>query len=93
MRINPAGTSKKCHRCGAEVEIHGKHGRLITCPVCDLKDFNRDLNAARNIALRGYKYWAKAHDEEIVLPRIELTKVDKENAVASPKAVGLEAFL
>lgn len=78
LRINPAGTSKKCHRCGAELEIHGKHGRLVTCSVCGLKDFNRDLNAARNIALRGYKYWAKVQGDEIILPRIEGDKMKEE---------------
>jgi len=78
LRINPMGTSKYCHRCGSELEIYGNHGRLVVCPTCGLKDFNRDLNAARNIALRGYKYWAKVKGEEIILPRIEITRWDKE---------------
>jgi len=84
LKINPAGTSKYCHRCGSELEIYGNHGRLVACPTCGLKDFNRDLNAARNIALRGYKYWAKVKGVEIILPRIEITRWDKEFSSTSP---------
>lgn len=47
--VDPRDTSKKCHRCGGELKIHGKHKRLVDCPHCGLKDFNRDLNAARNL--------------------------------------------
>jgi IS605 OrfB family transposase len=47
--VDPMDTSAKCYRCGAKVEIYGKHGRLIKCNVCGLRDFSRDLNAARNI--------------------------------------------
>lgn len=52
--INPKNTSIKCHKCGSKVKIYGKHNRLIECSTCGYKDFNRDLNAARNIA-RMYK--------------------------------------
>jgi len=48
--VPPKDTSKLCHRCGGEVRIHGKRGRLVSCDKCGLKDFSRDLNAARNIA-------------------------------------------
>jgi len=50
--VSPKNTSKLCHRCGAEVNIYGKRGRLISCE-CGLRDFSRDLNAARNIAKLG----------------------------------------
>ena len=46
-------TSRVCHRCGGEVRIYGKRGRLISCDKCGLKDFSRDLNAARNIAKKA----------------------------------------
>ncbi|AKG92328.1 transposase [Geoglobus ahangari] len=60
VEVSPAYTSKLCHRCGSEVKIHGKHKRLITCPSCGLKDFSRDLNSARNIAIKAYKeFYAK----------------------------------
>lgn len=42
-------TSKLCHRCGGEVNINGKRKRMVSCS-CGLKDFSRDLNAARNIS-------------------------------------------
>lgn len=48
-------TSQKCHRCGEQGTAYGHRKRLFRCDYCDLTDFNRDLNAARNIALRGYK--------------------------------------
>jgi len=51
--VSPKDTSKLCHRCGVEVKIYGKRGRLISCDKCGLKDFSRDLNAARNIAKRA----------------------------------------
>jgi len=53
IEVNPEGTSKICHRCGSPVKIYGKHKRLITCEKCGYKDYNRDLNAARNIAKKG----------------------------------------
>ena len=50
--VNPKYTSQKCHKCGSEVKIYGKHNRFIACENCGYKDFSRDLNAARNIALQ-----------------------------------------
>jgi len=49
--VNPTGTTTTCHRCGSKVTIYGRSKRLIKCSGCGLKDYNRDLNAARNIAL------------------------------------------
>jgi transposase len=37
----------------AHVKIYGKHERLIACEKCGYKDYNRDLNSARNIAKKG----------------------------------------
>ena len=39
-------TSKKCHRCGHVAQVEGREFR---CPKCGLR-YNRDLNAAINIA-------------------------------------------
>ena len=44
--VNPKDTSKICHRCG---HVTQANGRGFACPECDLK-YNRDLNAAINIA-------------------------------------------
>lgn len=54
--VYPAHTSSKCHKCG---EMGIKDDRRFSCPSCGLKDFNRDLNAARNIAVRGFNYVSK----------------------------------
>ena len=51
-QVEPKGTSRRCHKCGAELEIYGKHDRLVRCDACGLRDFSRDLNAARNILKR-----------------------------------------
>jgi len=53
VEVNPAGTTKTCFRCGSPVKIYGKNKRLIRCDNCGLRDYNRDLNSARNIALRA----------------------------------------
>jgi len=53
VEITPRGTSHNCHRCDSEGEIYGTHQRLFRCPKCGLKDYHRDLNAARNIAKRS----------------------------------------
>ena len=55
VEVNPAGTTKYCFRCGHEVKIYGKHRRLIRCDNCGLVDYNRDLNAARNIAKKFFE--------------------------------------
>jgi len=44
--IDPKNTSSKCHRCG---HIARTNGREFRCPRCGLV-YNRDLNAAINIA-------------------------------------------
>jgi len=44
--VNPKNTSKRCHRCGHVAQANGREFR---CPKCGLK-YNRDLNAAINIA-------------------------------------------
>lgn len=54
--VYPMHTSSKCHRCG---ETGVKDDRRFSCPHCGLTDFNRDLNAARNIAVRGFNYVSK----------------------------------
>jgi transposase len=64
VEVPPKDTSQICHRCGARGVIYGKHKRLFRCDNCELKDFNRDLNSARNIA--------KLVMESIEKPREEL---------------------
>jgi putative transposase len=49
IEVDPAYTSQRCHKCGEIGEIYGDHFRLFKCK-CGLRDYNRDLNASRNIA-------------------------------------------
>lgn len=53
IEVDPKDTSKLCHRCGNPIMIYGKHGRLVACETCGYKDYNKDLNSARNIARSG----------------------------------------
>jgi transposase len=55
VEVDPEDTSRTCHKCGSPVKIYGRHKRLISCDRCGYKDYNRDLNAARNIAKRAMK--------------------------------------
>ena len=58
MYVNPKSTSKRCRRCGHVAQVNGKEFR---CPKCGLK-YNRDLNAAINIAhaLTGGMGWGSS---------------------------------
>lgn len=50
IEVNPSYTSQVCHRCAHIGISYGKGDRLFMCTVCGLKDYHRDVNAARNIA-------------------------------------------
>ena len=52
MLVNEAYTSQLCWRCGAYGKVDG---RRFLCPECGL-DYNRDLNASRNILNRSLGY-------------------------------------
>ena len=47
MTVNPAYTSKKCHRCGESLDMTDYH--TPTCSICRV-GWDRDENAAANIA-------------------------------------------
>jgi hypothetical protein len=51
--VGEAYTSKTCHRCGSLNTLVEK--RLFRCRGCGL-EYNRDLNAAVNIANRSFGY-------------------------------------
>jgi transposase len=55
IEVPPKDTTRLCHKCGSPVKIYGKHERLVACEKCGYKDYNRDLNSARNIAKKGMK--------------------------------------
>ena len=52
--IDEKGTSTTCHRCGAKGKR--KTQGCFECPNCGLRDFNADLNGARNILKRFSAY-------------------------------------
>jgi hypothetical protein len=53
VEVDPKDTSRLCHKCGSPVKIYGKHERLVVCEACGYRDYNRDLNSARNIAKKA----------------------------------------
>ena len=60
--VNPKNTSKRCHRCGHVAQAN----REFRCPKCGLK-YNRDLNAAINIAhaLKRGTGWGSSEPPEL----------------------------
>ena len=51
VKVEPAGTSKECSRCGVET-AKPVWVRKHSCPACGHEE-DRDLNAAKNILCRG----------------------------------------
>ena len=49
MTVNPAHTSRKCHRCGKNLDMTDYH--IPVCVTCCV-GWDRDENAAANIAMR-----------------------------------------
>ena len=47
MTVNPAYTSRKCHRCDTNLDVSNYH--VLVCVVCGVA-WDRDENAAANIA-------------------------------------------
>jgi putative transposase len=58
--VNPKGTSSKCSICEAEVL---EENRNVSCSECGLY-INRDINAARNILVRGMQFVPDAVQSE-----------------------------
>lgn len=56
VSVNAANTSQVCHKCGSEV-AHPKH-KVSDCAKCGV--FDRDVNAAANIAARAVPKVKKA---------------------------------
>lgn len=59
LMVDPRNTSKTCSRCGFILDKPIK-GRWFKCPKCGFQ-LDRDLNAARNIAKRGYELFRSSH--------------------------------
>jgi putative transposase len=76
--VDPWGTSSRCAVCGSKLE---SAERLVYCPEC--KDvFDRDVNAAKNIAERGMRFMpfgvaveavmAENHAESMPLSQVQV---------------------
>lgn len=77
LEVNPSWTSQACHRCGHIGITYGKGDRLFQCSVCDLTDYHRDVNAARNLAKIGsgdkLDYKLLSHEKK-ALPKTSRSK-------------------
>lgn len=78
VSVNAANTSQVCHVCGAEVK-HPKH-KVSVCPVHGV--FNRDVNAAANIAARAVSKVEKARKKRAKNPRLQ----EKQKPLKTPVA-------
>ena len=73
VEVDPKDTSKTCHKCGNPVKIYGKHKRLASCDFCGYRDYNRDLNAARNIAKKGVLLKGDGQEYVMILENFSLS--------------------
>ncbi len=55
VKIDEKDTSRTCHKCGSENTSRPTQGKF-TCNTCGLKDYNADLNGAKNILQRFLAY-------------------------------------
>jgi len=58
VQVNEAWSSQKCHVCQ---EIGRRNKRLFVClnPMCEIKEYNADLNGAINIGNRFLDHWLR----------------------------------
>jgi transposase len=59
IKVNSRNTSQECHKCGGAIR-HIKGKRLVVCDNCVLT-FDRDINAAINIAFRPLRKRSKGN--------------------------------
>ena len=67
VSVNAANTSQLCHKCGSEVE-HPEH-KVSQCAQCGV--FDRDVNAAANIAARAVPKVEKARKKRAKNPKLQ----------------------
>lgn len=59
VKVSERNTSKTCHKCGSENTSRPTQGRF-DCKTCELKNYNADLNGARNILQRFLAYMVRS---------------------------------
>ncbi|HVH16341.1 MAG TPA: transposase [Candidatus Angelobacter sp.] len=77
IHVNPKGTSSRCSVCGDRL-VFSKQSRTLHCPTCSI-DFDRDVNAARNILNAGLRFGllglsgeaVKGNPTRTVIPRVD----------------------
>ena len=85
VSVNAANTSQLCHKCGSEVE-HPEH-KVSQCAQCGV--FDRDVNAAANIAARAVPKVEKARKKRAKNPKLqEKTRLKTPTARRSLKYPG-----
>ena len=67
VAVNSANTSQLCHKCGSEVE-HPEY-KVSQCAKCGV--FDRDVNAAANIAARAVSKVEKARKKRAKNPKLQ----------------------
>lgn len=58
--VDPRNSSRECHNCHFVAKRNRKSQSIFCCVKCGHKD-NADLNAAKNIALRGKQLWVSVN--------------------------------
>ena len=78
ITVSPHNTSQQCHKCDGKVS-HDSKQRVAYCASCD-GCFDRDVNAAVNVARRGVKPVKK-----MITTRAKAKRVTHKQARRSPK--------
>jgi len=78
--IDERGTSSKCHRCGNEDVSRSTQGRF-NCNSCGLRDYNADVNGAKNI-LERFSSYIEGSRASVTMPQIHTANIKTEQEVA-----------
>ena len=78
IKVSPRNTSQQCHKCDGKV-THDSKQRIAYCASCNAC-FDRDVNAAVNVARRGVKTVKK-----MISTRAKAKRVTNKQVRRSPK--------
>lgn len=68
VEVSPRNTSQQCHKCDGKVS-HDSKQRVVYCVSCN-ECFDRDVNAAANVARRGVKTVEKMRKTRVKAKRV-----------------------
>ncbi|OKY77632.1 MAG: IS605 OrfB-like transposable element containing RNAse H-like and Zn finger domain [Candidatus Methanohalarchaeum thermophilum] len=86
IKVSERLTSVTCHRCGSENTDRPTQARF-DCNTCGLKNYNADLNGAKNILYRSFAYMAgdgAVVNQPKTKASIEKQDYDTEKVLGSP---------